>query len=193
MMTVYVPYSPLSSDANAGFDRVLVEPGQTAFMEGREFRAYKELNIAVSATYVVKVVVAVNTVLSSFTFDIDAGWLKAASRVGGTPGGSFSETITPIAANNMSAGKNHRSDFGAGHGSVYSVQNLITAGGTHTGGTELDVVRIKCAGDSKQSSSVGNVLFDIRGIAANTYYLVMQNLGTDIITGTLKMRWEERP
>ncbi len=193
-MPNYSQHLPLSTGPGVLFDRVLTETAQTGLYEGREFRAFKELNIAVGATYVIKIVVAVDTLLHSLFIELDAGWLRASSKILGVEGGVFSESISPLPANNMSFGKNRRADFGVASGlAAYSPKNIITAGGTHTGGTELDVVRVKCSGNSQQASSVGASAFDERGVAANTYYIEMLNLGNDIILGTIKLRWEEKP
>lgn len=179
-----------TSEDGIGFGRLKVDAARTSFYEGREFRSFKELNIAASATYVIKVVVPINIILSGLEFSLDSGWLRASSAIGGTEGGSFSETLPRIMANNMSGGVDHRNDYS---GAVYQPQTTITAGGTHTGGTELDVVRVKVSGISTQAITVGSTPSDERGIAANTYYFRLLNLsGTDTITGTFKVRWEER-
>ena len=80
-MTIYTPYLPVSSDLLAGFDRILVDVGQTGFLEGREFRAFKELSIATGETYVVRAVVPVNIILNSLAVVIDAGWLRLSTKV----------------------------------------------------------------------------------------------------------------
>ena len=77
---------------------------------------------------------------------------------------------------------------------VDTPQTLLTAGGTHTGGTELDVIRLKAANVTAQSQSVGNSPQDERGVAANTYYFrLLNSSGTDAVLGTFKARFEERP
>lgn len=180
-----------TTDRLSGFERLRVDPDQTSFWEGREFRTFKELNIAASAEYVIKAVVPINIILVKLEVSIEAGFLRVGTYVGGTPGGSFSETLPILPANNMSAGNDHRKNAS---GSIYAPQTVLTAGGAHTGGTELDVVRIKANANSNQAFSVGSSPFDQRGVAANTYYFRLLNLsGTDAVTGTFKARYEERP
>lgn len=180
-----------TTDRLSGFERLRVDPDQTSFWEGREFRATKELNIAASAEYVIKAVVPINIILVKLEVSIESGFIRVGTYVGGTPGGSFSETLPIFNANSMSAGNDHRKNVS---GSIYAVQTVLTAGGTHTGGTELDVVRIKTANVTVQGQSVGSSPFDQRGIGANTYYFRLLNLSAqDAITGTFKARWEERP
>lgn len=187
----YAQLVNVTTDLGSGFDRVRVDPDQTSFWEGREFRTFKELSIAGSAEYVIKAVAPLNIILVKLEVEIEAGFIRIGTYVGGTPGGSFSETLPIFNGNNMSLGSNHRANAS---GVGYTVQTVLTAGGTHTGGTELDVVRLKAASVSVQAQSVGSSPFDQRGVGANTYYFRLLNLSsTDAITGTFKARWEERP
>lgn len=180
-----------TSDKLSGFERLRVDNAQTGFFEGREFRTYKELNIAGAATYVVKAVVPINIILMSLSANIDSGGVRIGTYVGGTPGGVFAETLPIIPANNMSLGTERRRSFS---GVGYTVQTVLTAGGTHTGGTELDVLRARAAGNQNQGGTVGVAEDSSRGIAANTYYFRLLNLSaTDVATGVFMARWEERP
>lgn len=164
--------------------RLRVDPAQIGFWAGREFRTFKELNIAGSALYVIKAVVPINIILFSLDVEIEAGQLRLGTYLAGTEGGSFSETLPRFVTNNMTEKPLP----------PYAPQVLLTAGGTHTGGTELDVIRIKAAGVTVQAQSVGNAPQDERGVAAGTYYFRLLNLSAvDTITGTFKARWEERP
>lgn len=182
---------PVTSDRLQGFERVRVDPAQTSFFEGREFRTFKELNIAAGATYVIKAVVPLNIILFSLDVVIDDGQLRLGTYVGGTEGGVFSESLPRFNANNMSAGTNRRRSYS---GLLYTPQTLLTAGGTHVDGTELDVVRLRTANASGQLQSVGSAPQDERGIAIGTYYFRLLNLsGSAAVMGTFKARWEERP
>lgn len=185
-MTWYGEKAPCTSDRYSNFDRIKVDPGQTSFFEGREFRTYKELNVPVSpAVYVVRAVVPGDIILTGLRVDLDGGFLRLGTYVGGTPGGTWSETLPVFARNNMSVGPNKRYSPTPGV--------VITAGGTHTGGTELDVVRVRTVNQNNQVTTVGSVPGDDRGVAANTYYFRFQNLSaTDVLTGTFHVSWEER-
>ena len=181
----------VTSDRLCGFERLRVDPAQTGFFEGREFRTFKELNIAPSDTYVVKVVVPLNIILMVLGANIDSGSLRIGSYVGGTGGGVFGETLPVLPANNMSLGTNRRKSY---NDTGYVAQTVVTAGGTHTGGIELDVIRVKTSGNSNQSESVGADADGSRGIAANTYYFRLSSLDiNDPVTGVFFARWEERP
>jgi hypothetical protein len=158
--------------------------GQTGFFAGREFRTFKELNIAASETYVIKAVVPIDVILFGLTVQTEAGHLRLATVAGGTPAGTFSETLPIFGRNNMSE---RPMPF-------YVPQVVLTAGGTHTGGTEIDVLRLKANNNTNQASTVGSEGGDERGVAAATYHFRMQNLSaTDAITGVFHARWEERP
>lgn len=180
-----------TSDARSGFGRLRVDVAQTGFFEGREFRTFKELTIAPSTAYIVKVVVPINVILFGLAVAIESGTLRMSTHVGGTAGGSFSETLPIIPANNMSLGADHRS-FG---GVAYAPVVTLTAGGTHAGdGTTLDVVRLKANANTNQAQSVGDTGGAERGVGAATYYFRLLNeSATDTITGIFRARWEERP
>lgn len=176
---------PKTSDRLSGYERVKVDTGQTSFFEGREFRSFKELNIAASATYVIKAVVPTDLILTQIRLDVDNGFLRMGTYVGGTPGGSFSEALPIFARNNMSIGPSRR--YGPTPGAI------VTAGGTHTDGIELDVLRVRAAAQNVSASTVGVSAGDERGIAAGTYYFRLLNLDANsIVTGMLHFSWEER-
>lgn len=179
-----------TTDRLCGFERLRVDVGQTGFFEGREFRTFKELNIAATATYVIKAVVPLNIILMELKANLDGGWLRIGTYALGTEGGTFSETLPILGANNMALGVNRRKSYS---GAAYAPQVVLTAGGTHTGGTELDVLRIKTNANSNFAASVGDASDSERGVAANTYYFRLLNLSsTDAVTGTFSARWEER-
>lgn len=160
--------------------RLRVDVGEPSFFDGRQFRTFKELNIALGATYVVKVVVPVNVILYGLELDLLSGEVKLASVVGGTEGGSFAETLPIFPRNTMTERPTP----------IYTPQVVITAGGTHTGGTVLDLVWMKVADNSNFSSTVGNVPGDERGVGPNTYYFRLNAIAA--ATGVLRVRWEER-
>lgn len=175
----------LMTDGGTGPNRRLrVDVGQTGFFAGREFRTFKELNIAASATYVVKAIVPINTILFGLSVSIESGHLRLATVAGGTPGGTFSETLPVLGRNNMSE---RPTPF-------YTPQVVLTAGGTLTGGTEIDVIRLKVNNNTNQAVTVGAEGGDERGVAAATYHFRLQNLSaSDAILGVFSARWEERP
>lgn len=178
------PPSDLLTDGGFGPNRRLrVDFGQTGFFAGREFRTFREFSIAAGVPLVLKFVVPVNVILQQQGLELDSGSLRITNSVAGTPGGVFSETLPVIGKNNMSERPLP----------LYAPQVVITAGGTITGATALDVHRAVAATATAQQSTVGNVVGDERGIAANTYHVSYENLGVGVATGTLWFIWEERP
>lgn len=172
--------STLIRGVRRGFRRLAVEPGSTSFYEGREFRTYKEWSTATTTTYVIKAVTDTDTVLLNLTMNLIQGSARMETITGGTEGGSFSETLPVIPANTMSEAVQP----------VISPQNVLSAGGTITGGTILDVFRLNTSANTVFAGSVGGDFENSRGVPPGTYYFKLQL--TDAI-GILKARWEERP
>lgn len=187
----YAPWLRYTSDRHSGYGRISIEEGRTAFEEGREFRIFKELNLAPSAIYVMKLVLPIDIVIYSATVEIESGQLRLSVVSGGTEGGSFSETFTRFPANGMTPGRKRRNDY---NGTTYQPTVVITAGGTLTGGTETEVVRVKANNNTNAGSTVTPSSTDARGVAPGTYYFRFQNLsGVDTLSGVFRLRWEERP
>ncbi len=179
---VDLPRDLYTSD-NEGYRRMRVDVGQTGFFEGREFRIFREFSIVAGATLVVRATVPINAILFEQGVEIDAGSIRITNAAGGTPGGTFSEVITPIGKNNMST---RPTPF-------YTPQITWNAGGTHTDGFIFDIHRAVAANATAQQSTVGNIVGDERGVAVGTYYIRYENIGSGTATGTLWFFWEERP
>lgn len=174
----------LLTDSGTGPNaRLRVDVGQTGFFAGREFRTFREFNIAAGQTLVLKIVVPINAILLEQSMELDSGSIRITNANGGAPGGSFSETLPIIGKNNMTERPLP----------LYTPQIVFTAGGTHTGGFIFDIHRIVAATATAQQSTVGNIIGDERGIAANTYYVRYENFGSGAATGTFWFFWEERP
>lgn len=176
------PFDLLTDHGTGPNRRLRVDVAQTGFFAGREFRTFKEFAAATTSTYVIKIVVPVNTILFEFGMEIEAGDARIETVSGGSPveGGSYSETLPRISTNTMTENPQP----------PYVGQNVMTAGGTLTGGTVIDVLRAKAASNSNFSASVGAEAGAERGVAPATYYWRVTMNG---FIGVLKARWEERP
>lgn len=163
--------------------RVRVDVGEPGFFEGRQFRTFKEFSIANGTTYTMKFVVPINIILLYQGMELDSGSVRITNTVGGTPAGTFSETLPVIAKNTMSERPLP----------LYTPQVVVTAGGSVSGFTTLDIHRVVAATATAQQSTVGNVVGDDRGIGVNTYHVLYENFGSGSATGTLSFIWEERP
>lgn len=179
--TTDLPKDVWTSDQE-GFRRLRVDIGQTGFFLGKEFRVFREFSIASGTTLVLRITVPINAILFEQGVEIDAGSLRITNALGGTPGGSFSEVITPIGKNNMST---RPTPF-------YTPQITWAAGGTHTGGFVFDIHRAVAANATAQQTTVGNIVGDERGVAVGTYYVRYENFGAGTATGTLWFFYEER-
>ena len=177
------PFDLLTDGGDGPNRRLRVDIGQTGFFAGREFRTFREFSIAAGQTLVLKIVVPINAILSEQSVELDAGSIRITNASGGTPGGSFAETLPVIGKNNMSERPLP----------LYTPQIVFTAGGTHTGGFIFDIHRVVAATATAQQSTVGNIIGDERGVAAGTYYVRYENFGSGTATGTLWFFWEERP
>lgn len=169
--------------------RIRVEPGEHSFFEKTQFRTFKEFDstaataIAAGATYVIKAVVPIDIILLGLVLECDNGQGKVQTVAGGTPGGSFSETLPIFNQNNMA---------NEGPFPIPPSQVVLTAGGTHTGGVVLDVFRIKVATASGQASSIDSSQGTQRGVAPATYHIRVSNTGSGVLEGVLHANWEER-
>lgn len=166
--------------------RLRVDPGQTGFFAGRMFRMFYEFSIAAGTTRTIRFTSSKNFILWKLDVEVDAGGIKCENITSATPAGSWSglpktarnrmtEVPAPIPVSGM----------------------VIETGGTVSGETVVDVLRIRAAanqGNSK-SSNVGDSQNDERGLPPGVYYFRMSPLAgvTETSTGVLHMSWEERP
>lgn len=157
--------------------RIRTDNGQQGFYDGREFRTYYEF----TANTVFKIVVPINTILWNLSLILLEGECRMETVVGGTEGGSFSTILPVFGRNNMSERPEP----------FYTPVVTIAAGGTHTGGTVLDVIINKTSGNANFSGTVGASAGDERGVSPNTYYFRLTVTGTT--RGMLRTHWEERP
>lgn len=172
-------YSLMTDGGDGPNRRLRVDVAQTGFFAGREFRTFKEFDSSTTGTYVVKIVVPIDVILFEFLIQGEAGSIRIETVIGGTEGGTFSETLPIISTNTMTEKPQP----------PYVPQVVLTAGGTLTGGTTIDVSRLKMADVSNFASTVGAEGGAERGVAPNTYYWRFTQ--TSFI-GVIKARWEER-
>lgn len=180
--TIDLPHDVYTWDAES-FRRLRVDTSQTSFFTGRQFRTFKELSIAAGATYLIKVVVGVDTVLWNVNLSVDAGAIKLSTFAGGTPSITPTDVIPVIPKNTMSGKPTP----------VYTTQNTLQgATATLTGGTLIDVIRVATAGATAQQTSVGSAPFSERGVGVGEYFWVFNNYSNGIATATFDSFWEER-
>ena len=175
------PPKILMTDDDGDYARVRVDVGQTGFFAGREFRTFYDFTINDGATFVLKAVTSVNVILYDFTVDVELGDIEVELLGGGTEGGTFSINLPILKTNNMTDASDYASNV------------VMTANGTHTGGTAFDKFRI-FVGDnlSKIGTKTASEQYPI-GFAPGTYYIKLKNLvGNKQAKGIFRARWEER-
>jgi len=172
----------LFTDGGYGDSRRLrVDVAQTGFFAGHEFRTFQEFSLTDGQTHVVKAVFDVNTIIFGLDVSLISGQVKVETITGGTEGGTFSTTLPIFHKNSMSSVPSP----------VYSHTNVLSSGGTVTGGTVIDVLLNKTSGNANHAGSIGVGAVDETGFSAGTYYIKITATGST--QGVLKVRWEERP
>lgn len=175
------PPIKLMTDDNGLYSRIRVDVGQTGFFAGRETRTFYEFSIASGATQVIKVVSPTNTIVQNLSIELELAALRLELRVGGTEGGTFDAALPIFKTNTMSTA------------SSYTPQVTMNLGGTHTGGTLVDVLTaISGANPNKSVASSASENLP-QGFAAGTFYIKLINTDGATATGIFRARWEERP
>ena len=181
--TLIEPSPDLMTDGGYGdYRRLRVDVGQTGFFAGREFRTIYEFSIATGATQVIKVVAPCDTIVQMFSAELQTAALRVELLFGGTESGTFATALSIFKTNTMSSSSN------------YVRQVTMMAGGTHTGGTLVDLLVLKSGDGTSASKDVvtsANESLPV-GFPAGTYYIRLVNTDGATATGVFRARWEER-
>lgn len=175
------PPVKLMTDSDGDYARIRVDVGQTGFFAGREARTLYEFSIAQDATQVIKVVAPTDTIIQTLGVDLFLAELRLELVIGGTEGGTFATPLPIFKANTMSTA------------STYTPQVTMTTGGTHTGGTIVDILRVLSGSNANKATVSGATEASPQGFSAGTYYLRLVNIDGNIANGIFRTRWEERP
>lgn len=174
-----LPMALLSGTGADPRPRLRVDPGKTAFFEGREFRAYHEFNIAAGQSQFLRFVVPapLNVIIHGRDVTVVDGKLRFALSSGGTPAGTWTpKTVFPVnACSNLPA-------------PLYVGQVTSDSGGTVTGQNERDILLIETP--TGQASTVNLGISQV-GLPANTYYVELRNTGSGAVRGLYRVHWEE--
>lgn len=175
------PPVKLMTDGDGDYARMRVDVGQTGFYAGREAFTFYEFSIPTGQSRVIKVVSPVDTLVQRFAVELDLAAIRLELVAGGTEGGTFSTNIPVFKTNTMSTASN------------YAPQVTMSTGGTHTGGTVVDVLTA-ISGDKSQKSTAATASEDLPvGFSAGTYYIRITNTDGATAAGIFRARWEERP
>ena len=175
------PPAKLMTDGDGDYARVRVDVGQTGFFAGREARTFYEFNIPIGESQAIKVVAPINTIVQTLSVELDLAEIKLELVVGGTEGGTFSTPLPIFKTNTMTTASN------------YVPQVTMNVGGTHNGGTVVDLLTAISGSNANKAISTSATESLPQGFAAGTFYIRLTNTDGNNAIGIFKARWEERP
>ena len=187
--TVDLPHDLYTTNVQ-GERRLRVDPGQTGFFTRRMWRLSYEFTALEATPIVLKITVPTNFIIHHQDLTIDSGGvvLRAYRSDQGTQGGTFGTVVPKYSMNFMDELPE------------YVFVSSVTTGGTFTPaalplGAAVETTRVRTAGSSSGRTTVGAGAFSERGLAADSYYLVLARL-TDVNStcqGVYSLIVEERP
>jgi len=172
--------SDMLTSERQGTRRLKTDVGSTAFYEGREFYTFRQFDIAPDATEVIKVIASGDTIVQTFGAVLILGECSVELVVGGTEGGTFSTPLPILPANGMSEAP------------TVSANVTMAAGGTHTGGTVVDVLLLNAGSPAAQANEISASEELPLGFPAGTYYIRINSINTADAEGLFRARWEQR-
>jgi hypothetical protein len=175
------PPVKLITDDDGDYARIRVDAGQTGFFAGREARTIYEFSIEQDSSQVIKVVAPVNTIVQTLGLDLFLAELRLELVIGGTEGGTFGTPLPIFKTNTMSTA------------SAYIPQVTMATGGTHTGGTIVDLLRVLSGSNANKATVSGATESSPQGFPAGTFYIRLINIDGNTANGIFRTRWEERP
>ena len=180
MTTNYVnPVTDSFEQAHGLHGRLFVETGSVNPTENRQYFMFHEFSMSASGTEIVKVVITGDTVMNAFSIKVMSGTARVEIVVGGTEGGTFSQTIPLRPVNGMSTATPRTST------------TVMTSGGTLTGGTTMDLFLVNTGDNVNQSSGVTSGEDFAIGFPAGTYYIRVKNTDNSTAAGLVKALWTE--
>jgi hypothetical protein len=175
------PNRLLSENGNSPYDRLKVTVGRSCFFAGRQRSTFYQYSIPTGETRVIKVVAGVDTLVQSFGATLNVAALRVELVSGGTEGGTFGTALPVLQTNTMTT---------VGE---YTSQVTLAVGGTHSGGTIIDVLDLNAGTPARQAVAASATESEPIGFAPGTYYIRLVNTDGATATGIFKARWEERP
>jgi hypothetical protein len=171
----------LTEGGNSQYDRLKVTLGRSCFFAGRQRFTFYQYSIPTTETQVIKVVAGVDTLLQSFGATLNVAALRVELVSGGTESGTFGTPLPILPTNTMTT---------VGQ---YTSQVTMATGGTHSGGTVIDVLDLFAGVPARQAVAASATESEPLGFAPGTYYIRLINTDGATATGVFKARWEERP
>jgi hypothetical protein len=168
----YPPKSLLTESKS----RLLVEPGQSGFFEGRYFRTFQKLEVPSGQSRTIRATVPNDIILFETSFSTENATIEVQLRVGGTVVGPW--IPMPVLRKNTTA-----------RSPVLTNQVTLDYDGAHTGGAVIDLIRIPA--ENKSSNVSGDS--SARGVGPGVYYYSISNQGNQTATVVFNGFWEELP
>lgn len=162
--------------------RVRVDPSQTGFWEGREFRLFEPIDTS-GGDVVLRITAPINFILrwQSLQGTTDTVTMKAYRLSdGGTEGGTFVDTDYQLPNNTMSDTPSYTQVVKWATGGTFTPNNVDLY---------RDFLEVQVSNATAQQSTVGANSVPERGLPADTYYLVFSGGGTATFFSVI----EERP
>lgn len=157
---------------------LLVQMQSMGFWRGRQFRAYKELNLAAAGSVTLRLVATAPFLLTDQTLRLIGGDARAVIRVGATPTGTFA-TLPTV---------NPKFRIGMEPVSTITISELT---GSLAGGTEREVLLCAASTGGSVKSGLGETqLAAWRGLPATTFYITI-TAGDAGATGIYAIEWED--
>ena len=162
------------------YRRLRVDIGQTSFFQGRQFRSYYDFVLSAAEVRYFRFTSLTDFVLFDQTLTVSGGSVRLSVWTGSTASGTW--TNLPV------IGKNRMSSIPQ---PPYASGVTYQTGGSFTGGTEVEVIRLVSATATAQQSTVGASAGDERGLPASTFYIKIE--ATNSTPSVLySLFWEER-
>lgn len=178
--TVDLP-KDLYTSSLENYRRVRVDVGQTSFFQGRQFRSYYDFALTASEVRYFRFTSLTDFVLFDQSLTVSGGSVRLSVWTGSTASGTW--TNIPI------IGKNRMSTIPQ---PPYVSGVTFQTGGTFTGGTEVEAIRLVSATATAQQSTVGASSGDERGLPATTFYIKIEATSSTPSV-VYSLFWEERP
>lgn len=165
----------LMTDTDGDYARLRVDPGQTSFWAGTQFRTFQKFTIPALASITVRATLTNNIVLYETSLTVDGAPVEMILYVGGTAAGPW--TPMPVIPKNTMVGT-----------PAVVAGTALDYDGAHSGGTMIDLLRVPAG---NKSGAFGGESSE-RGVGPGTYYYEILNTGNQSATVVFEGWWEER-
>jgi|GEM_PF-1200539 len=185
--TAWPPLSLMTDKGTGPSARLRVDPGQTGFFAGRFFRSYIEALIPVAGPSVqFRFTSPVDFILWSQVMELTQGALELRIYSGATSSGTW--TQRPVIGVNRMAERPQP---------LYAAQATLETGGNFTGGTEVDLIKVRTSSANNSAQNVGLTSSE-RGLPAGVFHGRFATLAggltvNDAAQLLYSLQWEERP